>query len=176
LKEEKMKRTIKIFVVAALVFCAVPLMAQRGPGGKGRHGGPGGRPEGPGMKGMMHEMMLEEAGVPESKRAEIRKKAHEIHKQMMEINFQIRELRLQTKKEYEKKKPSAKVLKDLNSKIAELRKKQFLVMGNFKIEVHLSLTSEQREKLLELGKKNRRKFINRMGPPSPDWEDENLDD
>ncbi len=165
-----MKKTIKILAVAALIFCAVPLMAQRGPGGRGKHGGPGG-PGGPGMKGMMHDMMLEEAGVSESQRAEIRKKAHEIHKQMMEINFEIRELRLQTKKEYEKKKPSAKILKDINSKIAELRKKQFLIMGDFKIEVHLSLTPEQREKLLELGRKNRKKFMHRMGPPPPGSDD-----
>jgi len=161
-----MKKGIKTLVIITLILCAMPLVAQVGPGGKGRHGGPGGPGghEGPGMKGMMQDMMLEEAGVPESKRAEIRKNAHEIHKQMMEINFEIKELRLQTKKEYEKKKPSEKVLKDLNSKIAELRKKQFLIMGNFKIEVHLSLTPEQREKLLEIAKKNRKKFMHRMGP------------
>ena len=168
-----MKKVIKTFAVVTLILCAVPLMAQRGPGRKGKHGGPEG-PERPGMHGVMHEMLLEEAGVPEAKREEIRKKSHEIHKQMMEINFEIRELRLKSKKEYEKKKPSEKALKDLNLKIAELRKKQFLMMGIFKIEVHLSLTPEQREKLLELGKRNRQKFMNRMGP-HPGMEPDEMD-
>ncbi len=169
-----MKKTIKILAVTALIFCAVPLMAQRGPGGRGRHGGQG-RPGGPEMKGMMQDMMLEEAGVPEKQRAEIRKKAHEIHRQMMELNFEIRELRLQIKKEYDKKKPSEKTLKSINSKIAELRKKQFIIMGNFKIEVHLSLTPEQRKKLLELGRRNRKKFMHKMGD-HPGFGPDDLDD
>jgi Spy/CpxP family protein refolding chaperone len=106
--------------------------------------------------------MLEEAGVPEAKRAEIRKKGHEIHKQMMDLNFKVSEIRFKIKAEYDKSKPSIKKLKKMNEEIAELRKKQFLLVGNFKIDTFASLTVEQRKKLLELMKERKKEFMGRV--------------
>ena len=81
---------------------------------------------------------------------------------MMDFNFKVSELRLKIKNEYEKKNPSIKDLKSMNLKIADLRKEQFLLMGNFKIDTFASLTVEQRKKLLELMKERRKEFMGRM--------------
>jgi Spy/CpxP family protein refolding chaperone len=158
--EEKMKNSLKLAVIIIAVLSVMPLAAQKM--GKG-HGGK----KGENMM-MMHEKMLEEAGVPDAKRAEIRKKGHEIHKEMMDINYNIGELRIKMKDEYEKAKPDINTLKSLNSQIAELRKKQFILMGNFKIDTFSSLTPDQRKKMLELMKDKRKKFMGRMGGRGPD--------
>ena len=165
-----MKKTIKITIIILLVFLMVPLFAQHGGmggpgrsrGGIGPGGGPGPKGDGPGLRAVMNDAMLEEAGVPEAKRAEIRKKGHEIHKKMMDLNFKVSEIRLKIKAEYDKKSPSIKKLKKMNTDIAELRKEQFLLMGNFKIDTFASLTVEQRKKLLELMKERRKEFMGRM--------------
>ena len=165
-----MKKTIKLTILISLIFLMIPLFAQRGGmggpgrghGGMGPDGGPGPKGDGPGMKAIMHDAMLEEAGVPEAKRAEIRKKGHEIHKKMMDLNFKVGELRLKIRAEYEKKNPSIKNLKKMNLDIAELRKEQFLLVGNFKIDTFASLTVEQRKKMLELMKERRKEFMGRM--------------
>jgi len=87
---------------------------------------------------------------------------------MMDINYNIGELRIKMKDEYEKAKPDINTLKSLNSQIAELRKKQFILMGNFKIDTFSSLTPDQRKKMLELMKDKRKKFMGRMGGRGPD--------
>lgn len=154
-----MRKTTKFTIFAAFILILVPLSAQhRGGPGKG-HGGPKG---GHGMKALMNDAMLEEAGVPEAKRADIRKKGHEIHKKMMDLNFQVSEIRFKVKAEYDRKTPSIKKLKKMNAEIAELRKKQFLLVGNFKIDTFASLTVEQRQKLLELMKERKKEFMGRM--------------
>jgi len=155
-----MRKTIKIVILMSLVFLMIPLFAGHGRGDKGQGmGQKGGNPE---MRAIMKDAMLEEAGVPEAKRAEIRKKGHEIHKKMMDLNFKVGELRFKVKDEYDKKTPSVKNLKEMNVKIAELRKEQFLLVGNFKIDTFASLTVEQRQKMLELMKEKRKEFMGRM--------------
>lgn len=162
-----MKNSIKILIASILFLSLLPLLGQGGPGKKGQ----GKMGHGPGMKGMMSEMMLEEAGVPEAQRAEIRKKGHEIHKEMMDINYNIGELRIKMKNEFEKNKPDAGILKNLSGQIAELRKKQFNLIGNFKIEVMTSLTTDQRKKMMETMKAKRDKFMEKMGEDGPDMDD-----
>jgi Spy/CpxP family protein refolding chaperone len=158
--EIKMRKTIKFTILVSLIFLMIPLFAQHGRGGQGEGvGQKGGNPE---MRAIMKDAMLEEAGVPEAKRAEIRKKGHEIHKKMMDLNFKVGEIRLKIKAEYDKKNPSIKNLKEMNVQVAELRKEQFLLMGNFKIDTFASLTVEQRQKLLELMKEKRKEFMGRM--------------
>jgi len=159
--EETMKKFTKIIVLMLVIAAFIPLSAQK-MGKKGHRGGK----KGANMM-MMHEKMLEEAGVPEAKRAEIRKKGHEIHKEMMDINFNITELRIKMKNEYEKEKPNIKTLKTLNNQIADLRKKQFLLMGDFRIDTFSSLTPDQRKKMLELMKEKRKKFMGRMQGEGP---------
>lgn len=155
-----MRNSLKFAVIIIAVLSVMPLAAQKM--GKG-HGGK----KGENMM-MMHEKMLEEAGVPDAKRADIRKKGHEIHKEMMDINYNIGELRIKMKDEYEKAKPDINTLKSLNSQIAELRKKQFILMGNFKIDTFSSLTPDQRKKMMELMKEKRKKFMGRMGGEGPE--------
>jgi Spy/CpxP family protein refolding chaperone len=157
--EEKMKNSLKLAVIIIAIFSVMPVSAQKM--GKG-HGGKKGE-----HMMMMHEKMLEEAGVPDAKRAEIRKKGHDIHKEMMDINFNIGELRIKMKNEYEKEKPDINSLKSLNNQIAELRKKQFIIMGNFKIDTFSSLTPDQRKKMMELMKEKRKNFMGRMGGEGP---------
>jgi Spy/CpxP family protein refolding chaperone len=158
--EEKMKNSLKLAVIIIAVLSVMPLAAQKM--GKGHSG-----KKGEHMM-MMHDKMLEDAGVPDAKRSEIRKKGHEIHKEMMDINYSIGELRIKMKDEYEKAKPDINSLKSLNNQIAELRKKQFILMGNFKIDTFSSLTPDQRKKMLELMKDKRKKFMGRMGGRGPD--------
>lgn len=158
-----MKSFIKIFIVTIAFLSLIPLAAQ----GMGK-GGPGKKGPGREMKGMMSEKMLEEAGVPEAKRAEIRKKQHEIHKEMMDINYNIGELRIKMKNEFEKEKTDIATLKNLNGQIAELRKKQFTLMGNFKIDLISSLTLDQRKKMMEIMKEKRKKFMEKMGDDDAD--------
>lgn len=156
-----MKNSLKFVAIIIAIFSIMPLSAQKMGKGKGHAG----------KKGhhiMMNEKMLEKANVPEAKRAEIRKKGHDIHKQMMDINFNIGELRLKMKGEYEKATPETNTLRSLNNQIAELRKKQFLLMGNFKIDTFSSLTPEQRKKMLELIKEKRKNFMGRMGEDNPE--------
>lgn len=155
-----MRNSLKFAVIIIAVLSVMPLAAQKM--GKG-HGGKKGE-----HMMMMHEKMLEEAGVPDAKRAEIRKKGHEIHKEMMDINYNIGELRIKMKDEYEKAKPDINTLKSLNSQIAELRKKQFILMGNFKIDTFSSLTPDQRKKMMELMKEKRKKFMGKMGGEGPE--------
>lgn len=155
-----MRKTIKLTVLVSLIFLMIPLFAQRGRGGMGEGmGRKGGNPQ---MRAIMKDATLEEAGVPESKRAKIRKKGHEIHKKMMDLNFKISEIRLKTRAEYDKKNPSIKNLKKMNTQIAELRKEQFLLVGNFKIDTLASFTVEQRQKMFELMKEKRKEFMGRM--------------
>jgi len=154
--EIKMKKTIKLTILLSLIFLMVPLFAQHVRGGKGMKG------EHNGVKALVKDAMLEEAGVPEAKRAEIRKKGHAIHKLMMDLNFKVGELRFKIKAEYEKNSPNMKTLKNLNKQIAELRKQQFLLAGNFKIDTFASLTVPQRKKLLELMKERKKEFMGRM--------------
>jgi Spy/CpxP family protein refolding chaperone len=159
-----MKSSLKVAVAIIAVLSVMPLAAQKMGKGKGGHGGK----EGKHVMMMMHEEMLEEAGVPEAKRADIRKKGHDIHKEMMDINFNIGELRIKMKNEYEKAKPDINTLKALNNQIAELRKKQFILSGTFKIDVFSSLTSEQRSKMMNLMKEKRKEFMGRMKGSGPD--------
>jgi len=150
-----MKRTIKLTILLSLIFLMIPLFAQHGRGGKGMK-------DHKGMKALMKDEMLEEAGVPEAKRAEIRKKGHEVHKKMMDLNFKVGELRFKVRAEYEKSSPNIKTLKNLNKQIAELRKEQFLVAGDFKVDTFASLTVPQRKKLMELMKERKKEFMGRM--------------
>jgi len=155
-----MRKTIKFTILISLVFLMIPLFAGHGRGDKGQGmGAKGGNPE---MRAIMKDAMLEEAGVPEAKRTDIRKKGHVIHKKMMDLNFKVGELRFKVKAEYDKKNLSIKKLKEMNAKIAELRKEQFLVVGNFKIDTFASLTVQQRQKLLKLMKEKRKEFRGRM--------------
>ncbi|HNW83144.1 MAG TPA: hypothetical protein PKG52_09660 [bacterium] len=166
-----MKNSIKFLVVTIAFLSLIPLAAQgmgKEGSGKQEHGKMG---HGGGMKGMMSEMMLEDAGVPETQRAEIRKKGHEIHKEMMDINYNIGELRLKMKSEFEKAKPDVTILKNFSGQIAELRKKQFNLIGNFKIEVMTSLTTDQRKKVMDTMKAKREKFMEKMGEEGPDMDD-----
>jgi len=156
-----MRNSLKLAVIIIAVLSVMPVSAQK-MGKKGHHGGKKGE-----HMMMMHEKMLEEAGVPDAKRAEIRKKGHDIHKEMMDINFNIGELRIKMKDEYEKEKPDINALKSLNNQIAELRKKQFILMGNFKIDTFSSLTPDQRKKMMELMKEKRKNFMGRMGGEGP---------
>ena len=155
-----MRKAIKLTIFVSLVFLMIPLFAQHGRGEMGEGMGHKGR--NPKMRAIMKDAALEEAGVPEAKRAEIRKKGHEIHKKMMDLNFKVSELRLKTKAEYDKKNPSIKKLKEMNAGMAELRKEQFLLVGNFKIDTLASLTVEQRQKMFEQMKEKRKEFMGRM--------------
>lgn len=151
-----MKNLLKIATMVLVVLTFIPLFGQKMEGNQGHKG------KNHGKMMMMHEKMLEDAGVPEAKRAEIRKKGHDIHKEMMDVNFNIGELRLKMKNEYEKEKPDINSLKATNNQIAELRKKQFILMGNFKIDTFSSLTPDQRKKMMELMKEKRKEFMGRM--------------
>lgn len=160
-----MKNFVRFLTFSIIFLSLASLTAQEGPMKKGQG------KMGHGMKGIMSEMMLEEAGVPEAKRAEIRKKGHEIHKEMMDINYNIGELRIKIKNEFDKDKPDISTLKNLNGQIAELRKKQFMLIGNFKIDVMASLTVDQRKKMHEIMKAKREKFMEKMGEDGPDMDD-----
>lgn len=162
-----MKNFVRLLTFSIIFLTLATLAAQEGPMKKGQ----GKMGPGHGMKGMMSEMMLEEAGVPEAKRAEIRKKGHEIHKEMMDVNYNIGELRIKMKNEFDKDKPDINTLKNLNGQIADLRKKQFMLIGNFKIDVMASLTVDQRKKMHEIMKAKRDKFMEKMGEDAPDMDD-----
>ncbi len=154
-----MKKTL-IFVT--IIIASMMLCAQR-PG----HGHRGGRGRGPkpgaGVQLFLNDRLLEEVGVSERTRASIRRKKHEIRQKMEDIQFKIRELRIASRDEMKKKQPNIKLLKANAHKTAELQKQRILLLENFKIDVLVTLTPEQRALIVQKMKERRERFMRRMG-------------
>lgn len=147
----------KVLIATMIVLAFSLVLARGGHGRRGRGHGRGGH-----GRMWMNEAVLEDIGVKESVRTEIRKMMYEAKKRAMDNGFKVRELKLQMKKEFEKSSPSKAVLKNLAEKIAEIKKQQILIMEKSKIDIMFKLTVDQRKQIMQHMMNNKRRFMKRM--------------
>jgi hypothetical protein len=156
--EETMKT--KTILSMLLVIATSFLLAHEGPRHeKGRKMGFGGRG---GIHFFMNEEVLEKIGVGKPVRDEIKKESENMKKQVMEIGLKIKEHSKAMKIELRSDKPDRTLLDSLNVKIAELKKEQSLIIGKFKTDILLKLTTEQRKKALDFWRQRRNNFMKKM--------------
>jgi len=111
--------------------------------------------------GWMRDAMLEEIGVAEAVRVQIREMMAEMRKEAMDTQFQIGEKHREMRKELTAKELNEAKIKTLIQEMAELRKTQAIQMETRKLELIKLLTPEQREKLFTALEKGRKDFFER---------------
>lgn len=154
----------KVTLFIAVILMASLLAAQGMGQGKGHRKG------GKGMKGgqkggiqmILNDRLLEDVGVSEKVRADIRKSKHEIKQKVGDLHFKIKELRVSSRNEMKKDRPNIKLLRSNAQKMAELQKQSMLLMSNFRIDVLTKLTPEQRKKIVDRMKQRRERLMHRM--------------
>ncbi|MCK5808719.1 hypothetical protein KAH37_07030 [bacterium] len=155
----------KVTLFIMVLLTASLLVAQGA--GRGQGQGKGGKKmkgrQNHGMQMILNDRLLEDAGVSEKMRADIRKKKHEVKQKIGNFHFKIKELRVSSRKEMKKDRPNIKLLRSNAQKTAELQKKAMLLMSNFRIDVLTKLTPEQRKKIVERMKERRNQLMHRMG-------------
>ena len=156
-------KKVTLFII--LLLAGSLLFAQgHGRSGGGNKGSKNKRNKGnKGMHMFMNDRLLEEAGVSEDVRAEIRKARYGVEVKVKDLHFKINELRISSRKEMQKDSLDITKLKTTNANIADLHKQQMLLMGNFRIDQLSKFTVEQRKKITDLMKEKRQRFMKRMG-------------
>lgn len=152
-----MKKTA-LFIILLLVGS---LLFAQGHGRKRGNGQKKGR-KNHGMQMILNDRLLEDVGVSEKIRAEIRKGKHEVRRKMQDIQFKIKELRVVSRKEIQSKKHNVKKLKNYAAKIAEFQKQRILLMEYFKIDTLTKLTLDQRTKIMKKMEEKRLQLMERM--------------
>ncbi len=156
-------------VMILLSALLIPFMlSAKGPHGEGPEGhGPGGPKHGKG--GMFFkEEMLEQLGVSDAVRADIRKLMHETKKKAMDVQYKVKEEMLVLKEEAEKTNPDKNKMLESAKKIAELRKEQVLLMETSKIDILFKLTPDQRKKCIQIMQDHRKKMMEQFGGEGPE--------
>lgn len=152
-------KKVTLFIILLL---AGSLLFAQGPGGGGGKKGRGHK-KSKGMHMFMNDRLLEEAGISEAVRADVRKARHEVELKVKDLHFKINELRILSRKESQNDTLDIQKLKKTNASIADLHKQQMLLMGNFRIDQLSKFTVEQRKKIMSLMKDKRKRFMKRMG-------------